>query len=164
MRCWRTLFRGVAPKSTGRERFNRAWLERHGVARHRPEDVQATLAELTARSIVDAAARHCPGVADMYVCGGGTRNDDVMARLARLAAPVTVASTSALGIDPEWVESMAFAWLARQAILGLPGNLPDVTGARAARARRDLSSLTRLQTPETKTGPKPRSFDPVRQV
>jgi len=126
-------FAASPPKSTGRERFNRAWLERHGVARHRPEDVQATLAELTARSIVDAAARHCPGVADMYVCGGGTRNDDLMARLARLAAPVTVASTSALGIDPEWVEAMAFAWLARQAILGLPGNLPDVTGARGPR-------------------------------
>jgi anhydro-N-acetylmuramic acid kinase len=126
-------FAVAPPKSTGRERFNREWLHRHDVAKRRPQDVQATLAALTARSIVDAAVRHCAGTAQIYVCGGGARNDDLMARLVRLAAPATVATTAALGIDPEWVEAMAFAWLARQAIIGLPGNLPDVTGARGLR-------------------------------
>ncbi|MCU0805634.1 MAG: anhydro-N-acetylmuramic acid kinase [Burkholderiales bacterium] len=126
-------FAAPPPKSTGRERFNREWLDRHEVAKRRPEDVQAALAELTARSIADAARLHCPGIAEIYVCGGGARNGDVMARLTRLAAPARVATTAALGIDPEWVESMAFAWLARQAILGLPGNLADVTGARGPR-------------------------------
>ncbi|MCU0898344.1 MAG: anhydro-N-acetylmuramic acid kinase [Burkholderiales bacterium] len=126
-------FAAPPPKSTGRERFHHAWLARHDVARLRPEDVQATLAELTARSIVDAARRHCPGIEAFHVCGGGAKNADLVARLTRSASPATVASTAALRVDPEWVEAMAFAWLARQAILGLPGNLPDVTGARGAR-------------------------------
>jgi len=126
-------FAAPPPKSTGRERFNRAWLDRHDPAKHRPQDVQATLAELTARSIADAARLSCPGIAEIYVCGGGARNDDLMARLARLVAPAEVATTRMIGVDPEWVEAMAFAWLARQALLGQPGNLPDVTGARGPR-------------------------------
>ena len=126
-------FAAPPPKSTGREHFNRDWIERHEVFTRRPQDVQATLAELTAFTLADAARRECAGIAEVYVCGGGTRNEDLGSRLARLLAPVRVATTAALGVDPEWVEAMAFAWLARQTLLGLPGNLPEVTGARGPR-------------------------------
>lgn len=122
-----------APKSTGKERFNLDWLKtvltRHpGLA---PEDVQRTLLELTAQSIARQLPE--PGADTVYVCGGGTRNPLLMAALARALAPARLASTEALGLAPEWVEPVAFAWLAKQAVEGKPGNLPEVTGARGPR-------------------------------
>jgi len=132
------------PKSTGRDRFHGMWLramlDRLGapeVASLRPEDMQATLAELTARSIAEALARWCPLSQEAYACGGGVHNRDLMQRLERhLAAgptKTTLASTEALGMHPDWVEAMAFAWLAQQAIERHPANLPAVTGARGPR-------------------------------
>lgn len=123
-----------APKSTGREHFHLAWLEQHaGVSALFPEDVQATLLELSARSIVQAIDRHAPAALDVLVCGGGVHNGVLMRRLAELLGTRELASTARHGVDPDYLEATAFAWLARQRLLGLPGNLPAVTGARGPR-------------------------------
>jgi anhydro-N-acetylmuramic acid kinase len=122
------------PKSTGREHFHLAWLDRHAqAARLRPADVQATLLELSARSVADAIERHAPDAVDVLACGGGVHNGALMARLAALLAPRAVRSTAGEGVDPDYLEATAFAWLARQRLLGRPGNLPAVTGARGPR-------------------------------
>ncbi len=134
-------FDTAPPKSTGRDRFNMAWLREkigaQATAALRPQDVQATLAELTAQSIAEALQRWCPNTQEAYVCGGGVHNEDLCRRLSRRlsAGPkrVTLASTEVLGMHPDWVEAMAFAWLAQQAIERRPANLPKVTGARGLR-------------------------------
>ena len=123
------------PKSTGREYFHLDWLAAHpqlAAAAH-PADVQATLLELTARSVNRAIMQHAPDVEDVLVCGGGVHNGRLMQRLAELLAPCALCSTQRHGIDPDFLEATAFAWLARQRLLGLPGNLPAVTGARGPR-------------------------------
>lgn len=122
------------PKSTGREHFHLDWLATHPrVAALAPADVQATLLELSARSVTEAIARHAPDAEDVLACGGGVHNGALMRRLAELLSPRTLASTAAFGVDPDFLEATAFAWLARQRLLGLPGNLPAVTGARGPR-------------------------------
>ena len=121
------------PKSCGRDLFNEYWLEQFALERAPAQDVQATLAELSARSIAAAVDLHCPGADELYVCGGGAHNLDLLQRL-RISLPRHhVDTTAALGIDPDWVEAIAFAWLARQALLGLDANLPAVTGASGPR-------------------------------
>lgn len=123
-----------APKSTGRDQFHLAWLrERLGARALRAEDVQATLLELTARSIGTALLAAQPGTRRVLACGGGVHNEALMRRLAALLPGIEVASTAALGVDPDFIEAAGFAWLARQTLAGLPGNLPCVTGARGAR-------------------------------
>ena len=126
-------FRRRPPKSTGRNRFNLRWLRRFGAGRHQPEDVQATLAELTARSIGSAIARFCPGAEEVYLCGGGARNADLVNRLSRALSGIPVGSTDQLGIHPDWVEAAAFAWLAQRALKRETGSIAEVTGADAAR-------------------------------
>ena len=122
------------PKSTGREHFHLAWLDAHaGVASLPPANVQATLLELSARSVAAAIVRHAEDASEVLACGGGVRNDVLMHRLGELLAPRMLASTAVHGIDPDYLEATAFAWLARQRLLGLPGNLPTVTGARGPR-------------------------------
>lgn len=122
------------PKSTGREHFHLAWLRRQPrAAMLASADVQATLLELTARSVADAVRTYAPSAVDVLVCGGGVHNPRLMKRLVQCLAPCRVASTASCGIDPDFLEATAFAWLARQRILGLPGNLPAVTGARGRR-------------------------------
>ncbi len=126
------FFRAAPPKSTGREQFNPNWLDRQLLrfgAEPAPADVQATLAELTAAAIADAIAALPFAVDEVYVCGGGAHNGNLMARLERRLRPRSLATTAKLGIAPEWVEAAAFAWLARQALAGLPANDPAVTGA-----------------------------------
>ncbi len=121
------------PKSTGREHFNLAWLERAiQAAGSAPaaRDVQATLVELTARSIAQAVDRHLPRVDEVRVCGGGAHNGRLMDALKQALNGIPVSSTQALGLAPDWVEAAAFAWLAHQTLAGLAGNLPSVTGAR----------------------------------
>jgi anhydro-N-acetylmuramic acid kinase len=121
------------PKSTGRELFNMPWLlDRLGREDRRPEDVQATLLEYTAASVADAVLRHAPG-ASLYACGGGAQNPVLLAALARRLSPARVATTAALGLDPDYVETIAFAWFARRTLAGLPSSAPSVTGARGAR-------------------------------
>lgn len=121
------------PKSTGRELFNLPWLlERLDARERRPEDVQATLLEYTAASVSDAVRRHAGGAA-VYACGGGAHNEALLGALARRLAPARVASTSALGLDPDYVEAIAFAWFAQRTLRGLPSSAASVTGARGAR-------------------------------
>ena len=126
------FFNAAPPKSAGREQFNMGWL--HGLLEGNevPENVQATLLELTAAGIVKAAQTYCKGFDSLYVCGGGVHNSTLMKRLSELAGK-PVHSTARLGIDPDWMEAMAFAWLARQCLENKPGNLPAVTGASGPR-------------------------------
>jgi anhydro-N-acetylmuramic acid kinase len=126
-------FRRSPPKSTGRDHFSLDWLRRFGVGKHRAEDVQATLAELTARSVAKAIAKFCPGAEEVYLCGGGVHNHDLVKRVVRELPGVKIASTERIGIHPDWVEAMAFAWLARRALRSEAGNVPQVTGARRPR-------------------------------
>jgi len=124
------------PKSTGRDRFHAAWLdarlERHG-AGIAPQDVQATLMRLSAVAIARAQQRWFPAAQEVIVCGGGAFNAALMQMLAQECAPLPVTGSQALGIAPDHVEALAFAWLAREYLEGSAGNLPAVTGARAAR-------------------------------
>ncbi len=120
------------PKSTGRELFNLPWLQARldaGFAGLSAATVQATLAEFTAVSI--AAALQEAGSADeLYVCGGGAHNAYLLERLQTHLPTCRIASTAALGLEPDWVEATAFAWLAMRTLAGECGNLPTVTGAR----------------------------------
>ena len=129
------FFAGSGPKSTGREVFNLPWLDSHlaTLPAYRDEDVQATLLELSARSIIDSLNNAQPGTQALLVCGGGARNGALMARLAQLLPQAKVASTAAYGIDPDWVEAMAFAWLAHCCLEGVAANRPSVTAARGLR-------------------------------
>jgi anhydro-N-acetylmuramic acid kinase len=130
------FLRLAPPKSAGREQFNLDWLQTElGVlgAPIDPADVQATLLEFTARSLCDDVTRECPGAQEIYVCGGGIHNIALIKRIAALLAPTRVVSTASVGIEPDWMEAMAFAWLARQTLHGQAGNLPEVTGARGPR-------------------------------
>ncbi|WP_159566420.1 anhydro-N-acetylmuramic acid kinase [Budvicia diplopodorum] len=120
----------AAPKSTGREHFNLQWLSRQleSFAQVSPQDVQATLAELTAVSIADHIQR-AGGCERLLVCGGGARNPLLMERMARLLPDTVVDTTDNHGISGDDMEAMAFAWLAARTLSGLPGNIPSVTGA-----------------------------------
>lgn len=121
------------PKSTGREYFNLEWLLQHmDAGQLAAEDVQATLCEFTARSVADAIRLHSSSATRLLVCGGGVHNVQLMQRLAANLPALAVESTARHGIDPDWVEAVAFAWLAQQALAGKPGNIPTVTGARRA--------------------------------
>jgi anhydro-N-acetylmuramic acid kinase len=121
------------PKSSGREQFHLDWLAPRLGDATRPEDVQATLLELTAATVADALRANQPATTRLLACGGGVHNPVLMARLAARLPGVAVESTAAHGVDPDHVEAMGFAWLARQALLGLAGNLPSVTGAAGPR-------------------------------
>lgn len=130
------FLREPPPKSTGRDLFHADWLAGHLAAcagAAAPVDVQATLTEFTARACAEAVQRFGRGGQDLLVCGGGAFNAQLMQRIAALLPGVAVDTTAARGLPPQQVEAAAFAWLARQALLGLPGNLPAVTGARGPR-------------------------------
>ncbi|MGH8398861.1 MAG: anhydro-N-acetylmuramic acid kinase [Gammaproteobacteria bacterium] len=126
-------FQRPPPKSTGREYFSQYWL---GMAfRDRKlsaADVMATLCELTARSIADAVSHQSPPVNRVLLCGGGVHNTHLVKRLKALLPGCDLSITNEFGIAPDWVEAMAFAWLARETLARRPGNLPAVTGARSA--------------------------------
>lgn len=124
-----------APKSTGRDLFHADWLAAR-LATYpdaRPADVQATLTQLTAASLAQAILRDGAQADTVYVCGGGAYNASLMAALARELPGMAVASTQALGVAPNQVEALAFAWLAWRFTQRKPGNLPAVTGARGLR-------------------------------
>jgi len=124
------FFRQQPPKSTGRELFNFEWLAPH--TKHKtlsPPDVQATLLALTAQSIANDLNKLSNADGEVYVCGGGVYNVTLMGALTRLLPNMKVTTTEALGVSPQWVEAMAFAWLARQTMKRQSGNLSAVTGA-----------------------------------
>lgn len=123
------------PKSTGRDVFHAAWLDQHvqAVPGLSAVDVQATLAALTAQTCVQEIKRHAPQARRLLVCGGGAFNLHLMHLLALALPEMVVTSTDSQGLPPMQVEAAAFAWLARQTLLQLPGNLPAVTGAQGPR-------------------------------
>ena len=124
-------FTRAPPKSTGREYFNLDWLQHHLANGYsNPRNVQTTLCALTARSIAAAIHHHAPDTGRLLVCGGGVHNTTLMSMLTGALEPVRVTSTAEYGIDPDWVEAAAFAWLAKQHIAGKPVNITTVTGAR----------------------------------
>jgi len=124
-------FRRPLPKSTGLEYFNQAWLSERLANRKLPAaDVMATLCELTARSINDAAMQHARGAKRVLLCGGGVHNAHLCKRLIDHLRGCTLVSTEVFGIPPDWVEAVAFAWLARETLAERTGNLPAVTGAK----------------------------------
>jgi len=121
------------PKSTGRELFNLRWLnDKLGLFSRRPEDVQATLQQFTAITVAAAVRKHAPGAA-LYVCGGGAHNAGLLRSMAEQVAPDRVASTAVLGLDPDYVEAVAFAWFAQRTLDGLTSSAGSVTGAEGAR-------------------------------
>jgi anhydro-N-acetylmuramic acid kinase len=125
-------FKLSPPKSTGKEYFSSTWLSE----KIRPftdcstNDIQASLCQFTADSITDAIQQHAPQTDHTLICGGGIHNEQLITSIRKnLKHPV--ASTAEFGINPDHVEAMAFAWLARQTINNLSGNLIEVTGAKA---------------------------------
>ena len=128
------FFAQQPPKSTGTQHFSIHWLNRKltGFEQASPAAVQATLLALTCQTVADAISRHAPNTARVLVCGGGVHNRHLMKELGRyLGLPVE--STAGFGVDPKWMEAMAFAWLAQRALNSAAGNLPSVTGAKGPR-------------------------------
>ena len=142
------------PKSTGRDLFDDAWLAKHLQAQDfrspsssspdsrspdsrspdpRPQDIARTLVALTAHTIVDVLMRYCNAVDEIYLCGGGARNSLLVADIQALLIDKKLATTDELGIGVDWLEALAFAWLAKQTIHNKPSNLPSVTGAKGLR-------------------------------
>lgn len=127
------FFSQAPPKSTGRDLFNALWLGTHlAHQNYAAEDVARTLVALTAHSIADALQGYCGRVDEIYLCGGGAHNGLLKADLQGLVN-AKIANTDALGIGVDWVEAIAFAWLAKQCLDKKTANLPQVTGAKAAR-------------------------------
>ena len=128
------FFAAEPPKSTGTQYFSTNWLARKltPFGELPPERVQATLMALTARSVSDAVQRHAPQTKRVLVCGGGAHNLALI-RLLETRLQLPVESSADYGIDPDWMEAMAFAWLAHRTLAGMPGNLPAVTGASGPR-------------------------------
>jgi anhydro-N-acetylmuramic acid kinase len=117
------------PKSAGREQFNLEWLHSFVSERDQPQDVQATLVQLTAHGIINAVEQQRPHAQDIFLCGGGAHNIALVESLKKLAPQYQFFNTDALGISADWLEAHAFAWLGWQTLQGKPSNRPEVTGA-----------------------------------
>ena len=120
----------IPPKSCGLEQFHLAWLGTHLQGGEKPQDVQATLLDLTVETIISAIHQQADKTTALYLCGGGANNPAIVQAISRRLDPITVETTSVLGIDPGWVEAAAFAWMAWARLKGITTNLPEVTGAR----------------------------------
>lgn len=129
------FFSKAPPKSTGRELFSPQWLDfmLEEFGHLSPPEVQATLCKLTATCIARAIQEHASDTDRVFCCGGGANNQTLMKMLAAELPDISVTTTAEAGVDPQWMEAIAFAWLARQAIHRQPGNLPAVTGAKGPR-------------------------------
>ena len=132
------FFAKPPPKSTGRDLLNAAWLDARldradAAARLQPEDIQATLAELTARTCADAIESWAASASEVIVCGGGARNSHLMGRLAALLAPRLVVGSGERGLPPDQIEAAGFAWLARAFVERKAAGIASVTGAAGPR-------------------------------
>ena len=125
-----SYFEKTAPKSTGRDYFNEAWLNKHLQKSYATQDIQRTLLELTASSIAKAIDSN---ISEIYLCGGGALNIFLVERLKTLMPKTHIQLTDVLGIPTQYVEAAAFAWLAKQTLFLKPGNIPEVTGAKGLR-------------------------------
>ena len=125
------FYRMSPPKSTGKEQFNLLYVERHRqhFSSVKDVDVQTTLVELTALTIITAVEQFAPECEEIVVCGGGRRNGYLMSRISALSLSRHVAGSEALGVDGDAIEAAAFAYLAWRFVHRLPGNVPTVTGA-----------------------------------
>ncbi len=123
------------PKSTGRDLFNLDWLQQHvrQFSRISAVDVQATLCAFSAQSIADMLLRCSTQLTTLYVCGGGANNRHLCQLLAQALPGIAVDNTTSLGVAPDQVEGLAFAWLAYRHVHAENGNLPHVTGAQGGR-------------------------------
>ncbi len=125
------FFNKTPPKSTGRDDFNLPWLEAQ--LKHfssvGAEDLQATLTEFTAQTIIQSILQYAGTTQAIYICGGGAANTFLMERMQHLASPIKVQSTKTLGIDPDWLEAMLMAYLAKERLLNHALNLCDITGS-----------------------------------
>ncbi len=127
------FFSKPPPKSTGRDLFNDNWLRNHLRGNEKAEDVQATLMHLTIASIAHAIDTFYPSTDEIYLCGGGAHNSHLVNHLKSALPSKRIKLTDELGVQADWVEACAFAWLAQQTILKRSGNVPAVTGARGER-------------------------------
>jgi len=118
------------PKSCGRDLFNMRWLGQKLNGREAPADVQATLLALTGNAISTAILHYCPGAEEIYLCGGGAHNQALLTYLNKTLPRCRIQLTDKLGIEADWLEAIAFAWLAQQTLHGNCANLPETTGAR----------------------------------
>jgi len=122
-------FNAAPPKSTGKEYFSLPWIYQYFDAfSYKAEDIQASLCFLTAITICDAIKKHAPATEHILICGGGIHNEYLL-ELIQQNIECPVESTEPYGLHPDHVEAVAFAWLARQTMNNLPGNLKEVTGA-----------------------------------
>lgn len=136
------------PKSTGREHYNLNWLEEHAIDSESPQDVQRTLCEFTALSIARQVQHYKSGPdCEVLVCGGGAHNPLLMQLLQHHLTEWHVMPTSDRGISEDYMEAMAFAWLARQRVHNEASNLPSVTGARQLASLGVLYSAVAPVTP-----------------
>lgn len=127
-------FTMAPPKSTGRDLFNTIWLNQHlNHAHYAAHDVARTLVALSAHSIADALHQYCGQLDEIYLCGGGAKNKLLQSELQTLMGSTPIATTEQLGMGVDWVEAIAFAWLAKQCINKQTANLPEVTGAQGLR-------------------------------
>ena len=127
-------FKQAPPKSTGRELFNLAWLQSKLNKLQKTlsnQDIQTTLTELTAKTVSMETEKR--GLRELIICGGGAHNSYLVERIENLLPKTQVTTSSQYGIDPDNMEAMAFAWLAKQTLKGLPGNTSQATGAKGPR-------------------------------
>ncbi len=118
------------PKSSGRDLFSLAWLKGRLRGDEAPVDVQATLLELSCRAISDAIQCFCKGATEIYLCGGGAHNQALVQKLGAFLPECNIQTTEVLGMGVDWLEAIAFAWLAQQRLYNRELNLVTVTGAR----------------------------------
>ena len=117
------------PKSTGLEEFNLDWLSTYLIGNERPEDVQATLVELTVESISQSIKNNVPATDAVYLCGGGANNEYLINQLDNRLTPLPLYASDRLGLPVDWVEAVAFAWLAKERLKNRATNCPEVTGS-----------------------------------
>ncbi len=128
-------FSEAIPKTTGRDKFNLSWLQQH--LNNQPiqasaADIQATLLQFTVETIANPLRSLASTIDEVVICGGGSHNKLLMQKLAQSLAPLPVSAIDSKGVGADWVEALAFAWLAKRTLAKQPGNLPSVTGAREA--------------------------------